>query len=108
MEIDILSGLEKTIERWRPTVFIELQAGQVLSFESLRINVVGTSNIVPLAGYSPRDFIGWQRTVEDGVHQNSVLHQNLGFWSRFVRAGGVICGHDCCDEFLTSRWRLIG
>jgi hypothetical protein len=82
---------------------LEEQAGQVLSFESFRNNVAGLSNIIPLPGYSPRDFIGWQRTVdlvfEDSVHTNPLLHENLSFWARLVRAGGVICGHDYCDEF---------
>jgi hypothetical protein len=83
--------------------FVEQQAGQVLSFESFRNNVAGISNIIPLRGYSPRDVIGWQRTVdlvfEDSVHSNPVLHENLSFWARFVRPGGIICGHDYCDEF---------
>jgi len=82
---------------------LEEQAGQVLSFESFRNNVAGISNIIPLPGYSPRDFVGWQRTVdlvfEDSVHTNPLLHENLSFWARLVRAGGVICGHDYCDQF---------
>jgi predicted O-methyltransferase YrrM len=82
---------------------LEEQASQVLSFESFRNNVASISNIIPLPGYSPRDFIGWQRTIdlvfEDSVHTNPLLHENLSFWARLVRAGGVICGHDYCDEF---------
>ena len=82
---------------------IEESAGQTLSFETFRANVSDVSNIIPLRGYSPMDFIGWQRIIdlffEDSVHANPVLHQNLSFWTPFVRPGGIICGHDYCDEF---------
>jgi predicted O-methyltransferase YrrM len=81
----------------------EEQAGQTVSVETFRKNVAGLGNIVPLQGYSPRDFVGWQRTIDllfdDCVHTNPVLHQNLQFWTRFVRQGGVICGHDYSEEF---------
>jgi hypothetical protein len=82
---------------------IEELAGQPLSFEAFRKNVSAVSNIISLRGYSPRDFIGWQRTIdlfiENNVHANPVLHQNLNFWARFVRPGGCICGHAYSDEF---------
>ncbi len=86
---------------------LEEQTGQVLSFESFRNNVAGISNIIPLPGYSPREFVGWQRTVdlvfEDSVHTNPILNDNLSFWVRLVRAGGIICGHDYCDQFPDVR-----
>jgi hypothetical protein len=82
---------------------IEESAGQTLSFETFRTNTSGIRNIIPLRGYSPRDFAGWQRQIdlifEDSVHTNPLLHQNLTFWTRFLRPGGIICGHDYCDEF---------
>jgi len=82
---------------------VEASAGQTLSLETFRKNVGDTHNIIPLPGYSPRDFIGWQRAVdmifEDSVHTNPTLHETLTFWSRFVRPSGVVCGHDYCDEF---------
>ena len=82
---------------------IEEAAGYTLSLENFRTNVSDVANIIPLRGYSPRDFDGWQRQIdllfEDSVHTNPVLHQNLTFWTPFVRPRGVICGHDYCDEF---------
>jgi hypothetical protein len=33
------------------------------------------------------------------MNTNPILHQNLTFWTRFVRPGGRICGSDYCDEF---------
>ena len=83
---------------------IEESAGQTLSLETFRANVSDVTNIIPLRGYSPMDFVGWQRKIdllfEDSVHTNPALHQNLTFWTPFVRPGGIICGHDYCDEFL--------
>jgi hypothetical protein len=82
---------------------VEESAGQTLSLETFRANVSDVPNIIPLRGYSPMDFAGWQRKIdllfEDSVHANPVLHQNLTFWAPFVRPGGIICGHDYCDEF---------
>jgi hypothetical protein len=82
---------------------VEESAGQTLSLETFRANVSDVPNIIPLRGYSPMDFAGWQRKIdllfEDSVHANPVLHQNLTFWTPFVRPGGIICGHDYCDEF---------
>jgi hypothetical protein len=82
---------------------IEESAGHTLSLETFRANVSELPNIIPLRGYSPRDFAGWQRKIdllfEDSVHTNPLLHQNLTFWTVFVRPGGIICGHDYCDEF---------
>jgi hypothetical protein len=82
---------------------IEESAGHTLSLETFRANVSDLPNIIPLRGYSPTDFAGWQRRVdllfEDSVHTNPVLHQNLTFWTPFVRPRGVICGHDYCDQF---------
>jgi hypothetical protein len=88
-------------ESWMAS--IEASAGQTLSLEAFRKNVAGAHNIVPLPGYSPRDFMGWQRTVdlvfEDSVHSNPGLHATLAFWSQFVPRGGVVCGHDYRNEF---------
>jgi hypothetical protein len=81
----------------------EEQAGQIVSIETFRQNVSDLANIVPLQGYSPRDFAGWRRTIDllfdDCVHTNPTLHENLSFWTPLVRPGGIIAGHDCSDEF---------
>jgi hypothetical protein len=82
---------------------IEELAGDTLSFEAFKKNISGVSNIIPLRGYSPRDFIGWQRAIDllfgNNIHANPMLRQNLAFWARFVRPGGCICGHAYSDEF---------
>jgi hypothetical protein len=91
---------------------IEESAGYTLSLETFRTNVSDVPNIMPLRGYSPRDFAGWQRQIdlifEDSVHTNPALHQNLTFWTPFVRPGGVICGHDYCDEFPDVKAEVDG
>jgi hypothetical protein len=82
---------------------LERREGQLVSLDSFKANVADAPNIVPLPGYSPRDFMGWRRNVdllfEDSVHNNPVLHDNLEFWTSVVRTGGVLCGHDYCDAW---------
>jgi hypothetical protein len=60
-------------------------------------------NIVMVQGYSPQVARGWKLPVdlyvEDAIHANPVLRQNLDFWGSRVRAGGVIAGHD-----YTPQW----
>jgi hypothetical protein len=82
---------------------LEEQAGQNLSIETFRKNVADISNVIPLRGHSPREFVGWQRTIDllfiGTVRTNPELHYNLTFWAGFVRPGGWICGHGYSDEF---------
>jgi hypothetical protein len=82
---------------------IEERAGQGLSLETFRENTAGLSNIIPLRGHSPREFVGWQRTIDllflGTARANPGLHYNLTFWAVFVRPGGWICGHAYSDEF---------
>ena len=86
-----------------PWESIEELAGQRPSLETFKKNMSGILNVIPLRGYSPRDFIGWQRTIdlffENKAYANPALHQSLTFWTRFVRPGGCICGHGYSDEF---------
>lgn len=60
-------------------------------------------NIVPLQGYSPDDFLDWTLEIdlvfEDSIHQNPTLGRTLAHWRKFLRKGGVICGHDYCSEW---------
>lgn len=82
---------------------IESEAGQYLSLDTFRQNVRDCPNIIPLPGYSPVDFVGWQRRIdllfEDSVHSNPILHGTLSHWAPLVHENGVICGHDYCDQF---------
>jgi hypothetical protein len=74
-----------------------------MSLEAFKNNISGFSNIVPLRGQSPRDFIGWRRSINlffcNGVGANPALHQNLVFWRQFLVPGGWICGHNVLEQF---------
>ncbi|MCA3562476.1 MAG: class I SAM-dependent methyltransferase [Aestuariivirga sp.] len=60
-------------------------------------------NIVPLEGYSPRDFGSWALPVdlvfEDSIHQNPILASNLLHWLKQLKDGGILCGHDYSDQW---------
>ena len=90
---------------------MEETVGQTVSHAAFRKNVSGLSNIIPLQGYSPRDFIGWRRMIDllfdNGVRANPILHQNLTFWARLVRPGGILCGHGHCDEFPDVKSEVV-
>ncbi len=90
----------------------EEQSGQTASLDTFRQNVSHLPNVIPLQGYSPRDFIGWQRKIdllfENSIHTNPILHQSLKFWTRFVRQGGLICGHDYDDDFPDVKSEVEG
>ena len=85
----------------------EAQAGQTVSLATFERNTAEVSNIIPLPGYSPRDFRGWRRSIdlvfEDSVHSNPVLNENLAFWIQFIVPGGVISGHGYSDAFPDVR-----
>lgn len=59
--------------------------------------------IFPIKAVSPDDFFNWHLDIdmlfEDSDHSNPGLKKNLDFWSSFVRCGGIISGHDYCDQF---------
>ena len=56
------------------------------------------SNIKQHVGTSPNDFSNWNTMIdvylEDSMHTNPVLLSNLKFWSKYVKVGGYIIGHD--------------
>ncbi len=68
------------------------------SFDEFRTYTKDCKNVVPITGYSPEIARGWQLKIDcyfdDAVHWNPPLKQNLSFWRKFVKSGGVICGHD--------------
>ena len=73
------------------------------SFEAFQHYTSGCANIRPLKGFSPQDFLDWTRPVDvlfdDALHHNPFIRRSLRFWSRHVRPGGVICGHDYCEDW---------
>jgi hypothetical protein len=60
-------------------------------------------NIVPIQGYSPDSVRGWGIPIdlylEDAVHQNPILRANIDFWSKKVRPGGIVSGHDYSKDW---------
>lgn len=82
---------------------MEERLGITYGLEQFQIFTQDCSNIVPLKGYSPKDFRSWNRSVdiyyEDAVHVNPTLRENLTFWSSFVKDTGVICGDDYRPRF---------
>jgi hypothetical protein len=78
-------------------------SSQTPSLETFRTNVFDVPNIIPLAGHSPRDFAGWQRAADllfvGSARTNPMFHQNLTFWTPFLRPRSVICGCGFSDDF---------
>ncbi len=68
------------------------------SLEGFLDNTKAYKNIVAHQGYSPRDFMDWNRPIdlfsEDSVHHNPILRQNLQFWASHLKPTGVACGDD--------------
>lgn len=69
-----------------------------LSIEAFRANVADCPNIETIQGYSPDCCTDWNTPIDlyfdDADHRNPVLGRNLDFWSRFVKLGGIVSGHD--------------
>lgn len=84
-------------------------------------NVNRFSNINFIEGYSPECAKDWNQEIdlyfEDGNHGNPYLHNNLIFWSKFVKNGGYLAAHDYCiecpdiikeiDKFIGNGWIKI-
>jgi predicted O-methyltransferase YrrM len=60
-------------------------------------------NIHAIQGYSPDVAEDWDKPIdlyfEDSVHRNPILLKNIEFWEKFVKPGGVIAGHDFCEQW---------
>lgn len=73
------------------------------SLTKFSANVADCPNVIPLQGYSPKDYQWWDKPLdlyfEDAVHKNPVLHENLLFWSSFLKPHGILCGHDYSPKF---------
>jgi hypothetical protein len=64
-------------------------------------------SIIPIQGRSPDDVRDWDRPVDlffdDAMHTNPTFRKNLKFWLPKMRPGGIMCGHDYCDEWPDVR-----
>jgi hypothetical protein len=67
-------------------------------------------NIISLQGFSPQDFADWDKSIDvyclniDG--QNTIIEENINFWSNFVKPGGIICGFGYTEEFPDVRGKV--
>jgi predicted O-methyltransferase YrrM len=68
-----------------------------------------------IQGFSPECANNWNAPIdlywEDGDHSNPTCAASIGFWSRYVKPGGIACGHDyhipavkAEARSLASRW----
>ena len=37
--------------------------------------------------------------MEDAIHANPVLGQNIAFWTSRIKPGGIAAGHDYCQNW---------
>lgn len=82
---------------------MEERLGVKYGLDQFKIFTNELTNLTPIQGSSPRDVKGWESRIdlfyEDSVHQNPTLHENLVFWSSFLRSTGVACGDDFRPRF---------
>lgn len=75
----------------------------VFSFEAFSRFTTGLKNIIPIKGYSPEVAKDWTAPIDvyfdDAMHHNPILRANLRFWLDKIKPGGIICGHDYCQEW---------
>jgi len=73
------------------------------SFEAFQRYTKHCPNIVPMKGYSPRDFRSWTKPIDlffdDSLHHNPHYRRNLRFWFRHMKPGSIMSGHDYCDDW---------
>jgi hypothetical protein len=73
------------------------------SFEAFSHYTAGLKNITAIKGYSPVVVKDWSKPIDvyfdDAMHHNPILRANLRFWLDKVKPGGIICGHDYCEEW---------
>jgi hypothetical protein len=83
-----------------------------LSFEAFQHYVGDLPNIIPIRAYSPQGVSDWSRPVDivfdDSNHTNPWFRNNLNFWSQHLRPGGILCGHDYCDDWPDVRSEVDG
>jgi hypothetical protein len=82
---------------------MEQRLGIAYGLEQFNKHVTDCANLTPLQGYSPRDFLDWDRAIdlyyEDAVHTDPILSDNLRFWSAKLKPSGILCGDDYRPRF---------
>ncbi|MCS7317113.1 MAG: class I SAM-dependent methyltransferase [Candidatus Dojkabacteria bacterium] len=67
--------------------------------ENFKFYTRNYKNIIPVKAYSPHDFYNkWNEEIDifflDASHKNPNDWENIEFWMKFIRKGGILCGHD--------------
>jgi len=104
------------VDPWKYETWLESfrAANGPITKETFLANVPD-DRIETIQGYSPSCAEGWTSPIdlywEDGDHNNPGCASSIRFWSRYVKPGGIACGHDyhyldVKDEAdaLASRW----
>jgi len=75
----------------------------VFGFEAFSRFTVDCPNIVALKGYSPDDFLDWDKPIDiffdDALHHNPFFRKSIRYWYTRMKPGGIMAGHDYCDEW---------
>ncbi len=94
------------VDPWQRAPWIEVMEHKfnvVYGLETFQRHTADCPNIVALPGYSPMDMADWNLPIDvyfdDSVHTNPTFRQNLRFWLRHVKPGGILCGHDYGPAF---------
>lgn len=73
------------------------------SLENFRSFTKKCPNIVTLQGFSPQDFTEWDQSIDVYCQnidcQNRIIEEDINFWSKFLKPGGIICGFGYSEEF---------
>jgi hypothetical protein len=104
------------VDPWKYEPWLESfrDANGPITKEAFLANVPD-KRIETIQGYSPACAEGWTDPIdlywEDGDHNNPACAEGIGFWSRYVRPGGIACGHDyhwpdvkAEADALAARW----
>jgi len=94
------------VDPWQRAPWIEAlerKFNVTFGLETFQRHTADCPNIVALPGYSPMDLGDWNLPLDiyfdDSVHTNPIFRQNLRFWLRHVKPGGILCGHDYGPAF---------
>lgn len=80
--------------------------GIFCTLEFFKENTKECSNIIPIKGKSPEVIKNWDNVVDfiflDALHTNPSDWDNIEFWLRRIRIGGILAGHDYYSD--RSQW----
>lgn len=87
------------------------------SIDAFKGFVADCPNVIPIQGYAPDVVSDWDRLIDvyfdDAAHGNPGFINNVTFFEKFVRPGGILCGDDYAQgspdivrevDALGARW----